>query len=249
MKKMGSIQQLRDRWVAAGLVGVVVAAAAVTLAAHGGDRAASPVGTWAIEVQVRNCQSQAAIGMPFLALMTFHNGGTLSESSGAEAAFAIGQRSPGHGTWEKIGRQAYAVRAISLVLFETGPNLPGTPAFNPSLPIGPGFFKGWDTIAQTVRFSDSDHFTASGTRPSSRTMARAIGKAVPQPPASASSERCGNESGVWHDDTIRLPAPGSCRWRNPSRLPRRHDRSQRGQSPTHLLGRTLRHALRPHATT
>lgn len=162
MDLMRSIQGLRGWRVMVGLATIVVMASAGTLAAHPDDRVASPVGTWGILVQVRNCQSEAAIGLPFLSLITLHSGGTLGETSGAEAAFAVGQRSSGHGVWEKTSRQVYDLRLISLVLFETGPNLPGSPGFNPALPVGPGFFKGWDTVTQTVRFTDADHFTSTG---------------------------------------------------------------------------------------
>jgi hypothetical protein len=163
MDLMRSIQELRGRRVGVGLATLVVVASVSTVVAHGEDRLTSPVGTWGIEVQIRNCQSEAAIGLPFLSLITLHSGGTLGETSGAEAAFAVGQRSPGHGVWEKISRHVYDARLISLVLFETAPNLPGSPGFNPALPVGPGFFKGWDTVTQTLRFADSDHFTSKGT--------------------------------------------------------------------------------------
>lgn len=162
MSLMRLVQESRRRQVVVGLATIVVMASAGTLVAHDDDRLASPVGTWGIIVQVRNCQSEAAIGPPFLALITLHSGGTLSETSGAEAAFAVGQRTSGHGVWEKISRHVYDSQLISLVLFETPPNLPGSAGFNPALPVGPGFFKGWDTVTQTLRFTDADHFTSSG---------------------------------------------------------------------------------------
>jgi hypothetical protein len=163
MNVMRSILELCGRRVIVGLATIVVVASVSTLVAHGDDRVASPIGTWGIAVQILNCQSKAPIGPPFLSLITLHSGGTLSETSGAEAAFAIGQRSSGQGVWEKTSRHVYDLRVISLVLFETGPNLPGSPAFNPALPVGPGFFKGWDTLSQTLQFTDADHFTSSGT--------------------------------------------------------------------------------------
>ena len=57
-----------------------------------------PVGTWAVQVTLRDCATNAPLGPPFNSLVTFHDGGTLSESAGS-LAFAPGQRSPGHGTW------------------------------------------------------------------------------------------------------------------------------------------------------
>ena len=163
MNLLRSIQDSRGGRVVVGLATIVVMASAGTGAAHGDDRVASPVGTWGIQVQIRNCQSEALIGPPFISLITLHSGGTLSETSGAEPAFAAGQRGPGHGVWEKISRHVYDSRLISLVLFETGPNLPGSPEFDPALPVGPGFFKGWDTVTQSLRLTDADHFTSKGT--------------------------------------------------------------------------------------
>ncbi len=163
MNLMRAILELRGRLVLTGLAIALTAAGTMGVRAHGDERSASPVGTWDIQVQIVNCQSKAPIGSPFSALITLHGGGTLTETSGAEAAFAIGQRSTGHGTWEKANRQRYDLSLVSLVLFQTGPNFPGTPGFNPALPVGPGFFKGWDTVSQTLRFTDGDHFTSTGT--------------------------------------------------------------------------------------
>jgi hypothetical protein len=41
--------------------------------------------------------------------------------------------------------------------------LPGTPSVDPSLPVSPGFFAGWQTITHKVDLSDGDHFTSAGT--------------------------------------------------------------------------------------
>ena len=54
-------------------------------------------------------------------------------------------------------------RMISLINFDTAPNLPGAPGFNPALPITPGFFAGWVTVAHTLEVTDQNHATSSGT--------------------------------------------------------------------------------------
>jgi hypothetical protein len=123
---------------------------------------AGPVGTWTVQVTLRDCVTNAPLGPAFNSLVTNHRGGTLSENN-ASLAFAIGQRTSGHGTWTQTGGHTYLQRSVALILFDTLPNLPGTPGFNPSLPVSPGFFAGWSTITHTVTVDDPDHFSSSGT--------------------------------------------------------------------------------------
>jgi hypothetical protein len=125
------------------------------------DGHAGPVGTWNVQVTLRNCETNAPLGPPFNSLVTIHDGGTVSESAGS-LAFAPGQRSSGHGTWNRIGRQTYGQRMISLLLFDTLPNLPGTPTFNPMMPVTPGFFAGWSIVSHTATLNDRNHFTSAG---------------------------------------------------------------------------------------
>jgi hypothetical protein len=119
-------------------------------------------GTWFVQVTLRDCPTNAQIGLPFNSLVTFHRGGTLSEST-SSPAFAIGQRSDGHGNWTSEGNHTYSQRMINLINFSTAQNLPGTPGYNPSLPITPGFFAGWVTVTHTIEPTDSDHGTSFGT--------------------------------------------------------------------------------------
>jgi hypothetical protein len=118
-------------------------------------------GTWLVEVTLRNCATNGPLGA-FRSLVTFHRGGTLTEST-SSPVFAIGQRSSGHGTWSSDDARIFSQRMVSLINFDTAPNLPGTPGFNPALPVGPGFFAGWATVTQTTELIDADHFTSFGT--------------------------------------------------------------------------------------
>jgi hypothetical protein len=151
-----------------GRVAAVVALTGVLLTAAGRRTAIASEthegleGAWAVQVTLRDCATNAALGAPFNSLVSFHDGGTLSESAGS-LAFAAGQRSPGHGTWTREGRDTFLQRIIALIVFDTPANLPGTPGFNPSLPVSPGFFAGWQTITHTLRLSDGDHATSAGT--------------------------------------------------------------------------------------
>jgi hypothetical protein len=52
---------------------------------------------------------------------------------------------------------------VNLINFNSAPNLPNTPGYNPSLPISPGFFAGWATVTHTVELTDANHGTSYGT--------------------------------------------------------------------------------------
>jgi hypothetical protein len=119
-------------------------------------------GTWFVQVTLRDCTTHNPLGLPFNSLVTFHRGGTVSEST-SSLAFAIGQRSAGTGTWAFDGHHEYTQRLVALINFDTPANLPGTPGFNPALPVSPGFFTGWSTVTHTSELTDADHGTSSGT--------------------------------------------------------------------------------------
>ena len=109
-------------------------------------------GTWMVQVTLRDCATNAQIGLPFSSLVTFHRGGTISETTGTRA-FAIGQRSDSQGNWRFEGNQTYRERLVSLINFDTAPNLP----------ISPGFFAGWGIISGTITLSDANHGTSVST--------------------------------------------------------------------------------------
>jgi hypothetical protein len=113
--------------------------------------AAAIQGTWGVLVTLRNCATNAPLGPPFNSLVTFAEGGTISESPGG-AAFAPDQRSAGHGVWAHQGGVTFSQRMIALLRFATPPNFP----------VSPGFQAGWQIITHTVTMSDADHFTSAG---------------------------------------------------------------------------------------
>jgi hypothetical protein len=120
------------------------------------------VGAWTVQVTLRDCATNAPLGPAINSLVTFHRGGTLSETA-ASLAFAIGQRSPGTGTWLRQRGQTYSQRMVALILFNSDPNAPGTPGFDPNKPVSPGFFAGWQTVTHTVQVTDTDRLASSGT--------------------------------------------------------------------------------------
>lgn len=117
-------------------------------------------GAWTVQTTLRNCDTNVPTGS-FATIVTFHRGGTLTESTGSPA-FAPEQRSEGHGTWKRLGRTMFSQHVVGLVRFDSPPNLPGTPTFDPTKPISPGFNSGWQTIVHRVRLTGADRFESSG---------------------------------------------------------------------------------------
>jgi hypothetical protein len=154
----------RFLFAALGLTGALLATSDVPALAGSNALGASGglVGVWGVQVTLRDCATGAPLGAPFNSLVSAHRGGTMTESAGS-LSFAAGQRTPGHGTWTRKGSRTYQQKVLALILFDTAPNLPGTPTFDPSLPISPGFFAGSVTIHHTIVLGDADHFTSSGT--------------------------------------------------------------------------------------
>ena len=165
-------------------------------------------GVWFVQVTLRDCATGAPIDS-FNSLVTFHRGGTISEST-AGPGFAVGQRGPGTGVWEAAGHDAYAQRMVALITFDTAANLPGRPGFNPALPISPGFFAGWSTVTHTVEMSDANHITSSGTNTFYKAgMERSIGQAVRPQPACASSKTDRPGATSIGPAAVFKPGPGS----------------------------------------
>ena len=113
----------------------------------------SLVGVWAIVTQERNCATGAAIGPTTRAMVTYNEGGTLTESTSIPV-FAVGQRSDGHGAWSRGGPAHFTARTATMILFDTAP---GTP------PFSPGFLAGWQVATNAITFSGPDAFTAVGS--------------------------------------------------------------------------------------
>ena len=149
------------RWLVVGLTAVLATSAGGVLRASDGEGHQKLAGAWTVQVTLRDCASNAPMGT-FNSLVTFHGGGTISEDP-ASQAFAPGQRSSGHGEWTRIGVRTYRQRMIGLILFDSAANLPGTPTFDPTARITPGFFAGWQVVTHTLQLVDADHAVSAGT--------------------------------------------------------------------------------------
>ena len=109
-------------------------------------------GVWGVLTQNRNCATNAPIGPPTRALVTYHLGGTLSESRNIPV-FAVGQQSESHGIWRHDGGLTYTGRVVTMINFETALNTP---------PGSPGFQAGWQVATQTITLLGPDNFTMTG---------------------------------------------------------------------------------------
>ena len=112
------------------------------------------------KMTLRDCTTRAPFGA-FNSLVTFHRGGTLSESTSSPGA--VGQHGSGSGNWAPAEDHTYSQRLVALMNFDTPANLPGTPGFDPTLPVSPAFFAGWSTVTQTVTLTNADRARSSGT--------------------------------------------------------------------------------------
>jgi hypothetical protein len=108
-------------------------------------------GVWGVVTQPVDCTTNAPVGPPERGLLTFNQGGTLSDSS-AGLAFAPGQRSAAHGTWASAGGSTYTARLVALIVFDTAPTAP---------PGSPVFQTGWLVSTNAVTLAGADRFTAT----------------------------------------------------------------------------------------
>jgi hypothetical protein len=127
---------------AAGLVPAVVAPNAASA------QAMTLQGVWYVTTQPVNCDTGLAMGPPHRALVTYHAGGTLSDTSAVQA-FIVGQRTDGHGVWSHTGRHTYTANWVAMIVLETPQNTP---------PGSPGFVPGWQVGTNTITLTGPDTF-------------------------------------------------------------------------------------------
>ncbi len=71
-------------------------------------------GSWMVTVQQRDCSTGVALGNPFLSMLTFNQGGTMTETT-SNPMFYPSYRGPGHGVWITTGRNAYEATSTAFV--------------------------------------------------------------------------------------------------------------------------------------
>ena len=101
-------------------------------------------GVWAITATPRDCTTGAVLGPPIRALLTFHQGGTMTASVALLLA-QPGQRSIGHGVWTRTGAATFVERIATMTLFDSAI-----------------FQAGWTVETQTNTLTDANNFTSVG---------------------------------------------------------------------------------------
>jgi hypothetical protein len=132
--------------VLAGLCLSVASAQAQTSALTGKELE----GTWKVEVTQRDCNTGDPLGTPFQSLLTFANGGTMTETTDNPLFFPA-ERSPGHGVWSSKGESRYTAATTAFVTLNGA--LTKTQTIRQTIEMGddPNRFT---TVKATVQFFD-----------------------------------------------------------------------------------------------
>ncbi|WP_213947533.1 hypothetical protein [Luteibacter sp. dw_328] len=136
------------------LLGVCALACASAVAAHDSDDRGDSndlSGTWQFQITLHNCQTNAPIGAPFQSLLTFADGGTMTETT-ANSMFYPAERGPGHGVWSR-GRHKGQYSAASIAFITMNGSLVKTQKITQTIEMGPGGDK-LTTPQATVEFFD-----------------------------------------------------------------------------------------------
>jgi len=128
------------------VVGILVLATGTIASAQSSG---SLVGTWRVQVVQYNCANPTITFPPFYSLLSFHQGGTETETT-SNPSLVPGQRTSGHGFWKSLGSDQYSMVVEAFILS----NSPTTP---------PGLQIGTQKIVQAVVVTDPNHFTTNGT--------------------------------------------------------------------------------------
>ncbi len=126
MKLTLSVNRIQQTTAAVVLMAACLAALPFTARAQNdNDRHAAGtalVGTWTFQITLRDCSSGAQLGAPFYSLLTFNEGGTMTETT-ANPMFYPAERGPGHGVWSHVkgggygdaSDRRYQARSLALI--------------------------------------------------------------------------------------------------------------------------------------
>jgi hypothetical protein len=98
-------------------------------------------GTWVVTVSLRDCSLGTPIGAPFMSVLTFARGGTMTETTSSPMFFPA-FRGPGRGVWSKAGGNTYKASSIAMITVN-------------------GALTRTQTITQTIEINNEDSFTTT----------------------------------------------------------------------------------------
>ncbi len=73
------------------------------------------VGSWVFQVSLQDCVSGSPIGSPFLSLLTFNRGGTVTETTSNPSFVPPTERGPGHGIWRHSEHGNYEATTTAFI--------------------------------------------------------------------------------------------------------------------------------------
>ncbi len=129
------------------LAGTLVLAAGITASAQQSTDGLQ--GTWRVAVTQYNCANPNITFPTFYSLLSFHSGGTETETT-SNPSLLPGQRTSGHGFWKYVSPKQYLMAVEAFILFDS----PTTP---------PGLKTGSQKILQSVVLTDANHFISNGS--------------------------------------------------------------------------------------
>ncbi len=135
------------------------------------DKSGNLVGSWRVNLTPYICSTGVPLPPQFSfdSLMTFHSGGTLTETT-SNPSFQAGQRSPGLGYWKHTQRRSFEVVFEAFVQFTAG-----------------NYTRGRQRVEWDLDLVDADHwnliglvaFTDLAGAPISGGCVRAVGVRMP----------------------------------------------------------------------
>lgn len=123
------------------MAGTLAMGSTLAVRAQAENRDAKLVGTWLFQVSLENCATKAPIGEPFDSLLTFNEGGTMTEAT-SNPSFYPYERGPGHGVWDRVGQNSFKATSLAFITLN-------------------GALQKWQTIAQTIQFTGRDSVKTS----------------------------------------------------------------------------------------
>ncbi len=110
------MSQSRLKFIAASLLtGIVVQLTGCTsMQTAQAAEAPTLVGTWQVQISNKDCTTSTPVGQPFQSLLTFAQGGTITETT-SNPGFFPAVRSSGHGNWSSTGDRLYTASTIAFI--------------------------------------------------------------------------------------------------------------------------------------
>lgn len=95
--------------------GILVFGTAAVASAQSAESAGGALqGTWVVTVGLYNCETGAQVGGPFKSLLTFSQGGTMTETTSNPMFFPT-VRGPGHGIWTFSEDGTYRATTLAFI--------------------------------------------------------------------------------------------------------------------------------------